>query len=137
MSPRYQGRHIRHRKLRPYIRAALILLLIVLCLWGFLEPKYLQVEKVTISSSELEASVGRLRIVFVSDIHTGNWPYLSTADLNGLVLKINQQNPDLVILGGDYANTSEGAIEFFQQLPTIRSTYGVYAVFGECDRTLP
>ena len=137
MSPRYQGRHIRHRRLRPFLRAGLILLLVVLCCWGFIEPKLLQVETVTLTSAELDATVGRLRLVYVSDIHMGSWPYLSTADLAGLVSKINQQNADLVILGGDYGNSSEDAIAFFEALPSIRSTYGIYAVLGECDRTLP
>ena len=137
MSPRYRGRHRRFHRVKDAVRILLILLLILFAAWGLIEPKLLQVERTTVVCSDLTSDVGQFRVVYVSDIHMGNWPYLTANDVSGLVTKINEQNADLVILGGDYATDSDGAITFFKSVPTIRATYGVYAVLGDCDRTLP
>lgn len=137
MNRRYRGRHVRFRRLKAVLRIAVILLLIIAGVWGFMEPKMLRVEQTSIAAADLDDGVGRLRIVYVSDIHMGSWPYLTMNDVTALITRINEQKADLVILGGDYAADSEGAISFFKNMPTIRSTYGVYAVLGECDRTLP
>ena len=135
--PRYRGRHTRFRHVKGLLRALLVLAAVGLLAFGFIQPKLLRVQTDTVISDELDSDVRRLRIVYVSDIHYGRWPYLTMDDVSSLVTRINEQNADLVILGGDYAGSSTEAVSFFRQIPTIRATYGVYAVFGEYDRTLP
>lgn len=109
----------------------------VLCLlaWPFLEAMMPVVTEDTLLCADLPASIGELRIVYVSDIHAG--PFLGRSRVLDLVTHINMLNPDIVLLGGDYAQDSTTAVAFFHNLPTISSRYGVYAVPGNHDRTLP
>ena len=57
--------------------------------------------------------------------------------MNDLVQTVNRLNADLVLLGGDYAQDSDGAIAFFKSLPSIHARYGVFGVMGNHDRTVP
>ena len=113
----------------------LLILLVMMLLYPFIEPYTLSVHTTHLESTDIPSSLRTLRIVYLSDLHTGSWPFYSKSRLTGLVRKINAQNPDLVILGGDYADTPEGTEAFFRALPTIRSNYGIYAVLGEHDRS--
>lgn len=137
----YEARHRRPGLAvsRLTIMSVLAVVLCVVLFFGYLllEPKLLQVEQRTVITSALSSDVKQLRIVYVSDIHYGAWPYLTESDLTDLFSTINAQNPDLVLLGGDYAQDSESAIAFFEHLPRIRSSYGVWGVLGNHDRTLP
>ena len=136
----YEGRHAgsydpRTNPLR-YVRPLLIVLFcLALLAWPFLEPLLPVVEEVTLTGADLPASIGELRIVYVSDIHAG--PFFSQARVRDLVHRINGLKADIVLLGGDYAQDSDSAVAFFHALPTIYSRYGVYAVPGNHDRTLP
>lgn len=95
----------------------------------------LQVDQATVTSADLPADIGQLRIVYLSDIHQG--AFFSQSRVDSLVNRVNALNADLVLLGGDYANDSDGAVSFFETLPNIHARYGVYAVLGNHDRTQP
>ena len=130
----YTGRHagelVLRRPLWPrLLRLLPILLILALLAWPFIEPLCPQVEQVTLVSTDLPAAIGELRVVYVSDIHGYN--------PQRLVQRLNALNADLVLLGGDYADDSQSAADFFRALPRIHSRYGVYAVMGNHDRTAP
>ena len=134
---RYHGRHERrlHRWGRLVLRVALIAALAVIIAYPFVEARTIRVDRVTLESAELSAKVGQLRVVYLSDIHEGYfWNHSRTVNL---VRKVNALNGDLVLLGGDYATDTKGAVDFFNNLPALHATYGVYAVFGEHDLTEP
>lgn len=120
---------------RKFLRAALILLLLLILAWPFIEPFLLETESVSLVAEDLPAGIGQLRIVYVTDIHKGG--LYTDARLASLVSHINACNADIVLLGGDYANDSAGAVAFFHSLPRIHTRYGVYAVVGNHDRTIP
>ncbi len=71
-----------------------------------------------------------LRIAFVSDLHL-----TSTSNKNlfvDMVAKINSENPDVIVFGGDifqdtYASLEDGYDEVFAKL---KAKYGVYAILG-------
>ncbi len=135
-----QGRHAgpydpSTSKGRFLLRLAIALVILLILSWPFIEPFMLETESTTLTSADLPASIGQLRIVYLSDIHKGGL-YTDTR-VTSLVSHINAANPDIVLLGGDYAQNSAGAIAFFQTLPRIHSRYGVYAVLGNHDRTVP
>lgn len=72
--------------------------IIIIFFWSFLiEPNILTVKRVKIKCNELQGK----RIVFATDLHIK--PY-EKHRLVKLVKKINEQNPDIVLLGGDYVN---------------------------------
>lgn len=131
----YRGKHQKTRRFGCLGRILTFLLLIFILVYPFAEPYMLEVESVTVTSEDLPRDIGQLRIVYLSDIHQGS--FFSQARVDSLVKKVNALNADLVLLGGDYAEDSDGAVSFFKTLPNIHARYGVYAVMGNHDRTAP
>lgn len=113
----------------------LILLAVALLCYPFLEATLLTVERTELKVSNLPSNLRNLKIAFVSDIHKGLW--FPQSRVEDLVRTINGLSADIVILGGDYAYDSDGAIEFFKSLPPISARIGAYAVVGNNDRTEP
>ena len=131
----YRGRHEHRSRFGCLARIITFLVLVVMLIYPFAEPFMLEVENVTLTSGDLPADIGQLRIVYLSDIHQG--AFFSQSRVDSLVKRINALNADLVLLGGDYAEDSDGAVAFFRSLPNIHARYGVYAVMGNHDRTVP
>jgi predicted MPP superfamily phosphohydrolase len=108
-------------------------------IWGFLiEPDMLLVRRVSIETAKWPATLAPLRIVAVSDIHAGA-PYVDEAKLDRLVAEINAQDPDVVLLLGDYIIQQ---VAFGKPMPPetiaghlkgLRAKHGVYAVLGNHD----
>ncbi len=135
-----QGRHAgaydpSTSRVRAFFRIILILFVLFALAWPFIEPRMLQMETVTLMADDLPADIGQLRIVYVTDIHWGD--HFSDGRVRDLVARINACNADLVLMGGDYATDSASAVQFFRQLPRIHARYGVFAVPGNHDRTMP
>jgi hypothetical protein len=73
-----------------------------------------------------------LRIVQVSDIHTGS--FISRRPFEEAVALINAQNPDLVLFTGDLVNEiAEEAEPFIDVFKAIKAPLGVYSVLGNHD----
>ncbi len=136
----HPGRHAgeydpRSNRWRFFLPTLAILLAAALLAWPFLEPIFPEVEQRTLRFADFPADIGQLRVVYISDIHKG--PFFSHGRVENLVSRINAMNADLVLLGGDYASDSAGAVDFFRTMPHIYARYGVYAVPGNHDRTVP
>ena len=130
----YRGRHQARRKSR-YIGWALGILLVLALLAPFVEPWTLEMETTTLTSTDLPRDIARLKIVYLTDIHQGK--FYSMRRVQDLVTRVNSLNPDIILLGGDYANTSEEAIAFFENAPSFHARYLTAAVLGNHDRTEP
>lgn len=111
--------------------------LLALCLYGYtryLEPYRIQVVR---ESLEVPDDVGECRIVFFSDTHFGRW--YAVEQIDEIARIINEQNPDVVIFGGDLIddyNRDEDELNLdgiTQGLSRIEAAYGKYAVFGNHD----
>lgn len=76
-----------------------------------------------------------LKIAFVADIHYGS--FLKEDRLRELVLKVNELRPDVLILGGDYGEDSQGALDFWNLFPGFEAAKAVVGVLGNHDRTPP
>ncbi len=77
-------------------------------------------------------SLDGFKIAYFSDIHFG--PMFSKERVLNLAQKINALNADLVLMGGDYGETTLTAVEFFKILPELKSKYGCFACIGNHDR---
>ncbi|MDD3409266.1 MAG: metallophosphoesterase [Eubacteriales bacterium] len=116
-------------------RVVWFLALIFVLVYPFYEGQHLTVDEHTVSVRGLPANLKNLRIVYLSDIHKGaTFPQARVEDL---ARQINGYGADLVLLGGDYAETSDESIAFFQNLPTLQARLGVFGVVGNHDRTEP
>lgn len=98
----------------------------------FIEPYWLKVDHQTFVFQDLPKAADNLKIVFVSDIHHG--PYFSIGRVENLVARINEMNPDLVLLGGDYVHRDpKYIIPCFRALGKLKTVYGVFGVMGNHD----
>ena len=73
------------------------------------------------------------RIVQVSDLHTGHW--LTVERLHGVVELINDQNPDMVAITGDFISYELDSIhdDLVKALANIQAVDGTVAVLGNHD----
>ena len=72
--------------------------------------------------------MGGLRALFVSDVHLRRG--VSDAKLGALIDLIRAQRADLLLLGGDYAETADQCARFFEALRGMHFRLGSYAVPG-------
>jgi uncharacterized protein len=110
----------------------LLISVITLAYAVFIEPYSIEVKEVNLSSPDIPLSFEGKRIVFVSDIHNGE--FFSIERLKALVSQINGLSPDMIILGGDYAywgSTNTSAC--FEELKNLRAPLGKYGVLGNHD----
>jgi predicted MPP superfamily phosphohydrolase len=129
-------------KIRKVIRAFswLILLLILSCgIYGFfIEPNRLVVHQETIVIESWPRELGGLRIALIGDIHTGG-PFINDKKLNQIVELTNQQNPDLIVLLGDYMSPNKWYSHRVEpevtaaHLKSLKAPLGVYAILGNHD----
>ncbi len=134
--PRYQYKYRRPQRRRIKLRWIFaVIALACLIAYPFLEPLRLSVEEHTFRVANLPANLRNLRIVFAADIHQCAW--FSQERVNDVIAQMNALDPDIVILGGDYAMDSDGAIRFFETVPNIQARLGVFAIVGNHDRTEP
>jgi len=82
-----------------------------------------------------EISEDGFRVCFLSDVHCGN--AVTTEDYEKIAKRIEEQNVDIVILGGDLVdfNTEpDDAEKMFAVFGSIKTSEGIYYIFGNHDR---
>ncbi|MGK7931864.1 MAG: metallophosphoesterase [Microcystaceae cyanobacterium] len=100
-----------------------------------IEP--LKVEQITVAIADLSPSLQGIKIVQLSDFHYDGTS-LSEQILREVVVKTNQENPDLIILTGDYITTHPQPIwRLILRLKEFHSRFGIYAVLGNHDCYYP
>ncbi len=112
----------------------LIFIVTAVLLWGFyIEPDMLTVKEYKISSPDFSGQ--NLRIVFASDFHLNK---NQEKQARRITDKINSENPDIIILGGDFVkgDCPEKSMlpeHVAKELSNLKAPYGVYAVTGNHD----
>ena len=105
------------------------------CLYGIFNARNIKVNEYSATVNKSCGSDKHLRAVLVADLHMG---YAIGVDhITNMVEKINQQNADIVIIAGDIFDNSYDGMDdpegIKAQLKSIKSKYGVYAVYGNHD----
>jgi uncharacterized protein len=115
------------------------LLLFGAVFWGLLiEPNRLVVHQETVRIENWPAELSGLRIALIGDVHTGAW-FIDDRKLQKIVELTSQQQPDLIVLLGDYmvSNNWHGhRVEpevTAAALKNLKAPLGVYAVLGNHD----
>ena len=127
-------------KKRIRITPGIALLLILSCvIWGFfIEPNRLVVHQETIQIDNWPKELSGLRIALIGDIHSGG-PFINDKKLERIVALTNQQNPDLIVLLGDYMSPNSWHSRRVEPevtaaaLKSLHAPLGVYCVLGNHD----
>ncbi len=124
------------------IRTAVAAILVFagsLAFWSILiEPNRLIVHQETIQIDNWPKELKGLRIALIADVHTGG-PFINDQKLQQIVVLTNQQNPDLIILLGDYMSPSSWHSHRVEPevtaaaLKNLRAPLGVYSILGNHD----
>lgn len=109
---------------------SILTLSIVSGFWGLYEAvRVPDVRNETISIKNLPAVWGDTRIVLLSDLHIG--PVQGREWLQKIVDKVNQLQPDLILITGDFVDGQVSRIlPELAPLKSLRSELGVYAIPG-------
>src|SRR5438093_8215262 len=95
----------------------------------FVEPYRLSITHTKISSPKIPSGARPIRIVHLSDIHSDATPRLEPA----LPDAVRQQNPDLILMTGDYFNSLKGLEVFRSCLTALTKIAPTYAVKGNWE----
>jgi predicted MPP superfamily phosphohydrolase len=99
---------------------------------GFGNKYRYQVKRVPLNYSNLPPSFRGLKIVHISDIHSGSLTD-KKAVLKGIE-KIMQQKPDLILFTGDLVNNIAGEMEGYMDVfNKLEAPMGVYSTLGNHD----
>lgn len=93
-----------------------------------------RIKNYTVHSDSLPQQFDGYTIAFLSDTHYPS--KFSRKRLGRVVRELRKRNPRLLLLGGDYAATSDAAAELFDSLATVRCVDGAYCVLGNHDYRL-
>lgn len=111
-----------------WIPGGLLILGSVIVAYGsFIEPQLLTLNKKIIQIKELPP----LTFAIAGDFHVG--PYKKAEDVRRVVKTINKQQPDLVLLSGDFLFDHLSEITLLEPLKDLHARYGVWACIGNHD----
>ena len=117
------------------IGSAVVACAVATCLYGIFNARNIKVNEYSVTVNKSCGSDKHLKAVLVADLHMG---YAIGVDhITNMVEKINQQDADIVIIAGDIFDNSYDGMDdpegIKAQLKSIKSKYGVYAVYGNHD----
>ncbi len=91
-----------------------------------------KVHKVKVVLPNLPSEFNGLKIVQISDIHSGS--FVSTSPLEAAIKIVMEQNADIIFFTGDLVNNeSKEVLPFVDVLKKIQSPMGVYSTLGNHD----
>ena len=118
-----------------FIGSVVVACAVATCLYGIFNARNIKVNEYSVTVNKSCGSDKHLKAVLVADLHMG---YAIGVDhITNMVEKINQQDADIVIIAGDIFDNSYDGMDdpegIKAQLRSIKSKYGVYAVYGNHD----
>jgi uncharacterized protein len=121
------------------IAVVVLVVLTILGVWVLLiEPDRLVLHSESIAVSRWPAKLSGIKIAALGDIHAGS-PFIDDGKLRQVVALTNSQQPDLIVLLGDYMvrdrfyRAPMEPEQIANVLGELRAPLGVYAVMGNHD----
>ena len=111
----------------------ILLVFILACFLDALIEPYLLEDKITITKdSDVPDNFVGKKIIFASDFHLDG--FSSQSRVADVVARINEEEPDIIILGGDYVTDEKKYLApCFAELANLKAPLGVYGVTGNHD----
>ncbi|MGF1481047.1 MAG: metallophosphoesterase [Cyanophyceae cyanobacterium] len=105
--------------------------------WSWIVTEPLSIERITVAIADLPASLTGTKIVQLSDLHYDGLR-LSEALLAEAIEASNQEEPDLVLLTGDYVTDDPTPVhDLVLRLKYLNARRGIYASLGNHDICYP
>lgn len=114
-----------------------IIFLFIFCLiWSFLiEPNMLIINRQSIKITNLPKEYKGIKLLVLSDIHAGS-PYIDKKKVDKIVELSNKENPDLILLLGDYEIENVLGGKFIptkvvsKKIAKIKAPRGIISILG-------
>lgn len=101
-------------------------------IYGFTNKYNYKVKRIPLSFPNLPAAFKGLRIVQISDIHSGS--FTDKEAVRKGVEKVLALKPDLILFTGDLVNNkAEEIVPYLDVFDKLRAPLGVYSIFGNHD----
>jgi len=98
----------------------------------FYDYNTINIRETVYHRKDIPEELNNFRIVFISDIHADR--YTDRKRISKFVRYVNSQNPDLVLIGGDFISSRPEYIDTAAKyLGRINSKYGIYSCVGDHD----
>ena len=113
------------------VSVAVLVLTLVVTLLGYINTRNLKVKTFNIELAKGECKLDELNVVMASDIHLS--PMENESLLEKIVRKINELNPDIILLAGDIVDDKPSVLngnKIGSSLLKLKAEYGVYAATG-------
>jgi predicted MPP superfamily phosphohydrolase len=99
---------------------------------GFGNKYRYQLQKVTLAFDDLPANFKGLKILHISDIHSGSFNDIESVEKG--VEKILHTKPDIILFTGDLVNDRADEMKDYQEMfSRLRAPLGVYSTLGNHD----
>jgi len=97
--------------------------------YGYFEAKNIRTEHITITSTKIPASAGRIRVVQISDVHIGL--IVRNERLKEIVEAVKKAEPDILVSTGDLVDGQLNNLEEPSRLlRELQPRYGKFAING-------
>lgn len=111
------------------------ILIISTSIYGVYNARHIQTTSYDVTIHKKAGNHKKLKIVLLADFHLGY--NIGCSQMKQMVKKVNKQNPDLIVIAGDIFDNEYDALDdpekLIKILRQLKSTYGVYAVYGNHD----
>ena len=128
---------LRHNSNKVYAISGLVCILIlsIISIYGVINARIIHSNHYEITINKKARKMNYLNIVMIADLHIGY--NIGVDHLKRMVEKINKEKPEIVFIVGDIFDNEYDAIENPNQVielfKSIKSKYGIYAVYGNHD----
>ena len=115
--------------------AICVLIIFMFSITGLIQAQVIQTTDYKITIDKKVKGIDSLNVVLIADLHLGY--NTGNQRIKKMVEEINAKHPDLVVIAGDIFDNEYEAIyepdKIAETLSTIKTTYGVYACYGNHD----
>jgi len=109
--------------------AAVLVLALLICMYGFFEARSIRVERIVMNTTKLPASMDRLRIAQISDVHLGL--LVGKVRLKTILDRVRAERPDILVCTGDLVDGNIDRVDQIdEEINAINPPYGKFAVTG-------
>ena len=106
-----------------------ILISFAVMIYGYFEALSIRTEHVTVKTLKIPETIGRLRVVQISDVHLGL--IVGKSRLNRILEKVKDARPDILVSTGDLVDGQMDELDTLtDMIKNIPTTYGKFAVTG-------